>query len=131
MPVYIGKRTKTGKQYVIPLLSQTMDILKKYNDRLPLISNVKYNLYLKAVAQSAKIDKSLSSHWARHTGATLLLNEGISMQVISKICGHSSTKITERIYAKLLDETVVDAIKNSPIFSDKGGNTNNMIQKVL
>ena len=131
MPVYIGKRTKTGKQYIIPLLSQTIDILNKYNNKLPMISNVKYNLYLKAVAQSAKIDKPLSSHWARHTGATLLLNEGISMQVISKICGHSSTKITERIYAKLLDETVVDAIKNSPIFSDKGGNTNNIIQKVL
>lgn len=33
------------------------------------------------------------------------------MRIISKICGHSSTKITEQIYAKLLDETVVNAIK--------------------
>ena len=48
--------------------------------------------------------------WARHTGATLLLNKGVSMGIISKICGHSSTRITEQIYAKLLEETVVDAI---------------------
>ena len=33
------------------------------------------------------------------------------MRIISKICGHSSTKITEQVYAKLLEETVVDAIK--------------------
>jgi site-specific recombinase XerD len=73
---------------------------------------VKYNEYLKIVAQASGIDKPLSTHWARHTGATLLLNEGVPMQIVSKICGHSSTKITEQVYAKLLDETVVDAIQN-------------------
>lgn len=70
-----------------------------------------YNQYLKVIAQAAGIDKPVSTHYARHTGATLLLNEGIDMRIISKICGHSSTKITEQVYAKLLDETVVDAIK--------------------
>ena len=61
--------------------------------------------------QSIDINKPVSTHYARHTGATLLVNEGIDMRIISKICGHSSTKITEQVYAKLLDETVVDAIK--------------------
>ena len=51
------------------------------------------------------------SHWARHIGATILLNRGIPMQIVAKICSHSSTRITEQVYAKLLDETVVDAIK--------------------
>ena len=83
----------------------------KYNNKLPVISNVKYNQYLKVIAQAAGIDKPVSTHYARHTGATLLLNEGIDMRIISKICGHSSTKITEQVYAKLLDETVVDAVK--------------------
>ena len=70
-----------------------------------------YNQHLKLVALAAGVDKPVSTHYARHTGATLLLNEGIDMRIISKICGHSSTKITEQVYAKLLDETVVDAIK--------------------
>ena len=83
----------------------------KYNNKLPVISNVKYNQHLIVIAQAAGIDKPVSTHYARHTGATLLLNEGIDMRIISKICGHSSTKITEQVYAKLLDETVVDAIK--------------------
>lgn len=111
MKVYTGKRDKTGKQFTIPLLSEALAILKKYNNKLPIISNVKYNQYLKLVAQAAGIDKPVSTHYARHTGATLLLNEGVDMRIISKICGHSSTKMTEQVYAKLLDETVVDAIK--------------------
>ena len=91
-------------------MKPALDILAKYKDKLPIISNVKYNEYLKVVAQAAGIDKPLSSHWARHTGATLLLNSGIDMRIVSKICGHSSAKITEQVYAKLLDETVVDAV---------------------
>jgi site-specific recombinase XerD len=115
MKVYVGNRIKTGKSFTIPILSPAWDILMKYEGKLPIISNVKYNEYLKVVAQSAGIDKPISSHWARHTGATLLLNEGIDIKIVSKICGHSSTKITEQVYAKLLDETVVDAIQNLDI----------------
>ena len=111
MKVYTGKREKTDKPYTIPLLQPALDILEKYKGFLPIISNVKYNQYLKLVAQAANIEKPLSTHWARHTGATILLNEGIDMRIVARICGHSSTRITEQIYAKLLDETVVDAIK--------------------
>lgn len=109
--VYRSTRGKTNKPFIIPLLKPALDILDKYNNKLPLISNVKYNEYLKVVAQVCHIDKPISSHWARHTGATLLLNAGIDMGIISKVCGHSSIRITEQVYAKLLDETVVDAIK--------------------
>lgn len=112
MKVYTGNREKTGKGFTIPLLPTAIDILHKYNNVLPIISNVKYNQYLKVIAQAAGIDKPVSTHWARHTGATILLNAGIPMQIVSKICGHSSTKITEQVYAKLLDETVVDALLN-------------------
>jgi len=115
MSVYVGNRHKTNMTFTIPLLSPALDILHKYEGKLPIISNVKYNEYLKVVAQAAGIDKPLSTHWARHTGATLLLNEGVPMQIVSKICGHSSTKITEQVYAKLLDETVVDAIASLDI----------------
>lgn len=111
MKVYTGKRQKTEKDFTIPLLTQAIDILEKYHYQLPVISNVKYNQYLKIVAQAAGINKPVSTHYARHTGATLLLNSGVPMLVVSKICGHSSTKMTEQIYAKVLDETIVDAVK--------------------
>jgi integrase len=110
MKVYIGTRQKTGHSFTIPILPPAWNILEKYNMKLPVVNNVKYNLFLKGVAQSVGIDKPVSSHWARHTGATLLLNEGVDMKVVAKVCGHSSTRITEQVYAKLLDETVVEAL---------------------
>ena len=108
--VYKCIQKKTKKIATIPLLKPAMDILDKYKGYLPIISNVKYNLFLKTVAQTAGLEHPLSTHWARHTGATILLNEGIDIKIVSKICGHSSLRITEQIYAKLLDETVVKAV---------------------
>lgn len=106
--MYSGRRGKTGQEYSFMLLKPALEILDKYNGKLPIISNQKYNDYLKAVCVSAGIKKPVSSHWARHTGATLLLNEGVNMEVVAKILGHSSTRITRSTYAKLLDKTVAD-----------------------
>lgn len=110
MSVYTGKRLKTGASFTIPILPVALEALNKYKGVLPIISNVRYNEHLKTIARITGIDKPISTHWARHTGATLLLNEGVDMRIVSKICGHSSSKITEQVYAKLLDETVVEAI---------------------
>lgn len=111
MKVYIGTRAKTSQTFTIPLLKPALAILKKYNNHLPLISNVKYNEYLKVVAQNAGIDKPVSSHWARHTGATLLLNSGdVPMNIVQHILGHASQRMTEQVYAKRLDESIVDAM---------------------
>lgn len=111
MKVYTGRRVKTGILYTIPLVKQAIDILEKYNWKIPIISNEKYNEYLKLVAQAAGIDKPVTSHWARHTGATILLNSGVDIHIVARICGHSSIRITEKVYARLLDKTVVEAIK--------------------
>ena len=119
--VYVGERGKTHQEYVFLLLKPARDVLAKYNGKLPVISNVKYNDYLKALAQHAGIDKPLSSHWARHTGATLLLNMGMEMEIVAKVLGHSSTKITREVYAKLLDETVVNSMSRfEKRMKDKG-----------
>lgn len=108
--VYCGRRGKTKVRFTVPLLPPALDILTKYNGKLPIVSNVKYNVYLKEVAAAAGIDKLLTTHWARHTGATLLLNAGVPIEIVSKVCGHSSVKMTEKIYAKMLPKTVVAAV---------------------
>ena len=107
---YSGRRGKTKVRYTIPLLQPALDILKKYKYKLPLLSNVKYNAYLKEVATAAGIEKHLTTHWARHTGATLLLNVGVPMEIVSKVCGHNSVKMTEKIYAKMLSKTIVEEV---------------------
>lgn len=107
---YSGRRGKTNVRFTIPLLQPALDILQKYKNKLPIISNVKYNVYLKEVAAAAGIEKHLTTHWARHTGATLLLNAGVPIEVVSKVCGHTNTQITQKIYAKMLSKTIVEEV---------------------
>ena len=110
---YSGVRGKSGKEFSFMLMQPAIDILNKYDGVLPIVTNQKYNDYLKALAAHAGIDKPLTSHWARHTGATLLLNMGVGMEVVAKVLGHSSTQITREVYAKLLDETIVNAMQDA------------------
>ena len=74
---------------------------------------------LKVLADAAGVDKPISSHWARHTCGMLLLNKGVSMEVVAKILGHSSIKTTERVYAKVLRKTVVREVIGALTPKDK------------
>lgn len=98
-------RVKTDTPYNITILSPALDILKKYNHKLPVISNQQYNLRLKVVAQYAGIEKRLTSHMARHTFATWALSEGVRIENVSKMLGHTNIKTTQ-IYAEVLQKDV-------------------------
>ncbi len=108
--VYPGKRGKTGVDFTVPLLSPALAILDKYHGKLPILSNVKYNKYVKEVAAIVGLPEAMTTHWARHTGGTLLLNAGVSMGIVSKVLGHRSIKMTERIYAKWLPKTIINEV---------------------
>lgn len=104
-----SNRQKTDQAFVSILLPKAKGILIKYNYDLPVISNAKYNDYLKLVGDGAGITKVITTHVARHTYATYLINNGISIMTVSKALGHSNTKMSER-YAKLLANTVIDEL---------------------
>lgn len=108
--VLLGNRGKTKIEFAKPLIKPAIEVLKKYEGKLPIISNAKYNKYLKEVCAAVGIKKTVTTHWARHTGATLLLNAGVPIEVVSKVCGHSSIKMTEKIYAKMLPKTVISEV---------------------
>lgn len=124
--VYKSKRKKTGQEFIIVLLPPAIAILKKYDYKLPIITNIKYNYYLKDAVRYAKISRPVTTHWARHTGATLMLNEGgLSMHVVQHILGHASIRETEKTYAKVLDNTIIEQMSSLketlPIFTDQQG----------
>jgi site-specific recombinase XerD len=105
-PMYCGRRGKTKQEFTFMLLKPALQVLDKYGGQLPMMSNQVYNKFIKMLAVMAGINKPVSSHWARHTGATMLLNKGVGLEIVAKVLGHSSTKMTREVYAKLLDETV-------------------------
>lgn len=107
----IKKRHKTDVVATIPLLPIALEILEKYDYRLPCLSNVKYNAYLKELGDICGIKKKLHSHLARHTWATILLNAGMDMVSVSKCLGHANSKITESTYAKVLPDKLFEKVK--------------------
>ena len=108
----IKSRQKTKIQSTIPLLPIAKEILMKYQDELPTLTNQKYNGYLKELGDICGIKKNLHSHLARHTFATILLNSGVDMVSVSKILGHANSRITEKVYAKMLPETIMKKVMN-------------------
>lgn len=63
--------------------------------------------YLKEIADLCGITKRLTTHIARHTAATVVfLANNVSLENVSKILGHSSTKMTQH-YAKVLDSSIL------------------------
>jgi integrase len=110
----IKPRQKTGVISTIPLLPAAIQILQKHTvvmdhsvNLFPHYSIQKYNQYLGEIGDLIGIKKKLSSHVGRRTFGNLALSKGISINVISKILGHSSTLITQRIYA-ITTQSIID-----------------------
>lgn len=106
-------RQKSGIPSPIPLLSVPLSILEKYKDHprcvitdcaLPVLCNQKMNAYLKEVADTCGITKTLTYHTARHTFATTItLNNNVPIESVSKMLGHKNLKQTQH-YAKILNK---------------------------
>lgn len=105
-----GQRNKTGVPYVVLFLPKAEEIAQKYDYHFPSISLTGYNDYIKLMVDSIGIKKKVTSHSARHTFATYLINKGISIEAIPKILGH--TNITQSLaYARMLGVTAVNEMR--------------------
>jgi len=119
-----NSRKKTEEPFRIVLFPKAVEILKKYNYSLPVISHDKTNKYIKEVAILAGVEKNITAHMARHTCAVMLLNNGVSMEIVSQWLGHSSTRITEQVYGRFTDSTIIREAKEAMKKLNKGGAVN-------
>ena len=122
---------KTNKRHVIPLTDEAITILKSWQKKRP---DTKYvfnlvkddldiddadalykarnnatkciNQSLTVVGENIELKFPLTMHVARHTFAVFALNKGLSMTVVSRLLGHGSTDVTEKVYARFLPETL-------------------------
>ena len=109
------RRQKTKNWCHVPLLPPAVQIMNKYKNHpncqrtgcvLPVPSNQKMNEYLKEIADLTGIKKNLSTHTARHTFATTVtLANQVSIEVVSKMLGHSSINMTKK-YARVVDDLI-------------------------
>ena len=100
--LYIEKqRKKTGETFFSILLPGAKAILEKYDFQLPVLTNQRYNAYLKEIQDVCGIDKVLHSHLGRTTYVCYLNNNNVSTDEIAALVGHSSSKTTIRYYAAM------------------------------
>lgn len=108
------KRKKSKVMNTILLTDEALQIadeLKTDSEFLfKRISNKTYNLHLKTLAKLANIDVNLTTHVARHTFATIMLNKGVPLKALSALLSHKRISTTE-IYAKIVDKTKDEAIR--------------------
>lgn len=100
-----GSRLKTGTTFFTPILPPAMEVLERYNYKLPKISNQKANDYLHLIESRLGINKSITFHVARHSFATLSLSHDVPIEKVARMLGHTDIKTTQ-IYAKILKTTV-------------------------
>lgn len=109
---YTSKKTKEDDY--LPISDDAFSLLgerKNPKDKVfpGLIYSAHKNKQIKSWVKSAGIDKEITFHCFRHTFATLLLSEGVSIYVISKLLLHKNIKTTA-VYAKVIDKDKMDAV---------------------
>lgn len=106
------QREKNDKPISVPLLPKVKAIIEKYKTNnstllLPVISNQKFNSYLKEIAVLIRIEKNLTHHLARKTFATtILLYNDVPIEIVSELLGHSKISITQEYYGKVVQKKV-------------------------
>lgn len=74
------------------------------NEEGRTIDRHKINRTLKAMAKRSNCSiQDVGSHAMRHTFGAYLVTKGVSIYRVSKLMGHSSIRMTEKVYAKILD----------------------------
>jgi integrase len=111
----VKPRSKNGTESVLPFIPEAKEICLKYyvttlqgkKLNLPLITNQKYNFYLKEIGEIQDYCITLTTHVGRKTFGTIALNKGYSKESVSKMLGHSNIKTNQQHYAVVLKKRIV------------------------
>ena len=130
----IARRKKTNTESNIRLLEVPKHIIEKYkgmtgdNRVFPVPSNSSCNEKLKKIGTQCGIKTRLTFHVARHSAATtILLSNGIPIETVSRILGHTNIKTTQ-IYAKITNQKISQDLE---ALSHKIGDLEKSICKVI
>ena len=102
--------------FVFGLLSDNFDLKDEVmlrTRRNSITSTI--NKQLENISKKAQLSKKVTFHMARHSWAVSALEQGMSISMISSLLGHTSTAITEKVYAEFRQEAKAEAVRNLKI----------------
>lgn len=101
-------RKKTGVPFLVGLPIFLVSILERHKGKAPSLAYDTYNNTIRKIGKALNIPFSLTSHTARHTFATTItLLEGVPLEVVSKMLGHTDISTTQK-YAKVLNISIIE-----------------------
>ena len=119
-------QTKSRKIRLIPIAKPIINLLhRKYPDNIEPYKHYLFhkgdgcpfnNDYVsrkfKVAVRKAEVPKNIHFHTLRASFGSFLLQNGVSLSVISKLLGHSSISVTEKHYASLNFNNLIAAINS-------------------
>lgn len=99
------KRQKTSIRYRIMILKPALEIIKRYDFSFGKINRFTYLNQIEKIGTIIGYPFKLTSHVGRHTFATWALSNGVPIEIVSKMLGHTNINTTQ-IYAKILAKDV-------------------------
>ena len=118
-----GDLKNDQSERILSIDSLTMNALKKHinkTKKLPdnihklvffdptsdvsVVTNNRINDVLKAILKRLNIDPEITMHGLRHTHASILIYQGVSILYVSERLGHSGIDVTTSTYAHVLKE---------------------------
>ncbi|HET6256217.1 MAG TPA: site-specific integrase [Puia sp.] len=127
---------KVKKRVIVPFtgfIQNALPILKKYKFTLPVISNQKFNEYLKEIGEIAGLDhpvriirfsgvkevqirqpkyEFMSSHMARRTFVTIMLEKGVPITIVQKITQHADIRMLMK-YESHSENALFESLKKT------------------
>jgi integrase/recombinase XerD len=105
------KKDADPKDYIFPVIINQEKFIK--DEAVRYYQTAKYNrlanFHLKKISTEKKFPFDLSFHLSRHTFATNALNNGMRIEHVSKLMGHTDIGTTQ-IYAKIISEELDKAV---------------------
>lgn len=74
------------------------------------ISPSNFSRMFRGIQKALKYETVLGIHSLRHTFATLMLNKGIDVKIVSELLGHSNVSVTYNIYIHTIQSQKIKAI---------------------
>lgn len=126
--IFIEKpRKKTGVKFMSVVLAEGKRILEKYDYELPVLSNQKYNAYLKEVQDICGLDKVLTTHVGRKTYVCYLYQKQVPVQVIATIVGHTTCQTTLKYYADMDKQTIFKELRKRHVANERKTETKDKV----
>lgn len=121
--------TKTDSSTrIIPLSNSAIECLKKLKEingdnkfifasqTGKYVSPSNFDRMFRGIQKALKYETILGVHSLRHTFATLMLNKGIDVKIVSELLGHSNVSVTYNIYIHTIQSQKIKAINMVDIF---------------